>query len=1123
VSRTRTYPHVYQQTLEALKKPGTTRFVFEGFEGLDPRWATPTASPDLSGDTDMDSSRALVTKPAGVGAPASSTNAMQVTFDFESASGNKLFFRHEILSSPNAASVTDHHAGVVVVDQNTAFIAQLYTPAAYSGRQVRMVAMDANGQLEMSSPYTLNATGWREIVWDLTDASQIHAYDTNEQRNTNTGAYYDGDGVLDSAGNGTRDIAFVGFVIEGGGAGSGNVVFDELAYERRTPGGSYVINEFRYGQSGTQSHEFIEIYGPAGPFPSGMEIRVYDSSNGSVAKTIALSGSISDYASSGFGYYVVGDPGVPNVNSTTGFTGAGDDLPDTAPTGIQLYSSSTGAVYDNVVYRAWGGLKFLARLETKGVTGHGWPWLGAIANGLDSTGQPYTMGRYPDGEDTTVNFDDFTAMIASPGAPNGGAITADTTIKFDSTPTQGFLTFQSASSGAMASNVGPSPSGGNVYRVVDTTGGGTIAFFGDAALGADGKGYRVTGEVFIPNSAANGQAIGLGICGKQGTTFFSASPANSGYESGYWLIYENKNGLGLNDGRPDHGETFEFVYATHDNMDSTPVTLLGSASAASLGLTPGNWTTFELSISPIEDALVAKINGNTVYSGSIPTGGPTSGAFQAGFRAFTSVTSTMGTWIDNLNFELDLSPDGLLVYVDGTGAPDTPGGPYSKLSLAMAYVNANSDPSGNIIRFRTNSAPDDTQIRILVPVTIIGDGETVPDGTPASILVNTSDTTGIGAATDIGQTGKYYIEIDTAGDVVIHDLILHPNTNGNTSTMLIDAIGMFKPTSGTGNYTLERVWASASNSSNAFLDPETATDIYYASSVRRWYAYDHTRGIFNLTNSGGAGSYNATLTDCKAGAARSHGLNIQNQSGTTTINRGVYAYNGQDNIRISGTGVTLQGTDSSRLRATNASRSSAGESIRVLAGATVTKMEYVDSIGGTNGASGFAFSGGTTTLMRYCRAGGNAGAQIYISGSANVTAESITAHGAANSPLTFSGYSGTASFTDSVFGSTAANQIVISGGTTHFAYCAIPTDGGAETLNTTNPFSAAPTSNTNSISASPQFVTTTFTRTNSANVDYLRPGNTSGPYSGTGSLGQNLTGGAAGTTLPVELDLFQID
>src|SRR5690606_16687183 len=149
--------------------------------------------------------------------------AMQVTFDFENASGNKLIFRHEILTSPNASSVTDHHAGAVVVDQNTAFSAQLYKPATYSGRQMRSVAMDANDELEMSSRYTLDAPGWREIVCDLTDAAQIHAYDTNEQRNTSTGAYYDGDGILDSAGDGTRDIAFVGFVIEGGAAGSGNV------------------------------------------------------------------------------------------------------------------------------------------------------------------------------------------------------------------------------------------------------------------------------------------------------------------------------------------------------------------------------------------------------------------------------------------------------------------------------------------------------------------------------------------------------------------------------------------------------------------------------------------------------------------------------------------------------------------------------------------------------------------------------------------------------------------------------------------------------------------------------------------------------------------------------------
>jgi len=658
--RTRTYPHVYQLCQEILATPGTTRFLIEGFEGLDQRWRDPNYSPDTVGDTDGDCARNLITSPGGAGAPASTNNAMQVIFDFESLGSNKTLFGYEVLASNLAPSVTDTQSASAHFDSTTALSAYMYTSASYSTYNVRMIIMDADNELEVSNPYTLNATGWRQIVWDLTDTNQINAYTTSEP------AFNNGDGILDTAGGGARDIAFIGFLIEGTGAiNNGSVIFDEIAYEHRNPDGkNYVINEFRYNGV---ANEFVEIYGHTGAIPTGFQLRVFDSSDGS-ATTFNISGTITDDGG-GYGFFVVGDPEVPYVDFTpTGFSASDDNIPDTDPSAIQLYNTDIGGVYDSVVYEAYGGLDDLIRKQTLGVTQNGYPWLGEIASGTNASGELYTMGRYPDGNNTHINFNDFSFMPASSGAANGNSVTISTTYNFTSAPPKAFKTFQTFS--VEASGVGPSPDGGNVHRCVDLSGGGVITVIGDAALGSEGNGYYVSGEIYIPSLAEPAQAIGIGICGRQGSRFFTnagTSADQSGYESGYWLIFENKSGVVLNDGRSDHPDIFEFVYATNDNMDGQKVSFLGSATRAATEASAGFWTTFDLKINPVAvpgNRLIAKINNYTIYQGDIPTGGPISGAFQVGFRENHSgaPASNEGTWIDNIQIGSATAVNNWLLY-----------------------------------------------------------------------------------------------------------------------------------------------------------------------------------------------------------------------------------------------------------------------------------------------------------------------------------------------------------------------------------------------------------------------------------------------------------------------------
>lgn len=636
----RTYPHVYEINQLALSPPGQQRFLIEGFEGFNARWEDPNTSPDTVGDTDSDSFRLVEAAPGGSGAPASTTNAIRVAMEFEQATGNQVFFRHEILGHETFTSVPDWNAPSGFVDPFSEIQAYVHagtsgSPTALPSVQVAIVVMDNQGELERGPFFTLSTAGWQTITMDLTGS--VTGVATSEP------AFNSGDGIIDTAGD-ERDVAFTGFLItdSSGLSGAKSIWFDEVSWTRKSPVGDYVINEFRY--DGTQ--EFVEIYGPAGPLPSTLRLRTYDAT-GTVVNEYDLNGSIVDEGS-GFGFFVLGDVAVANVDDTEGGTGIA--LPDSDPSAIQLVHSS-GAVLDSVVYEAHGGLDNLIRVQTRGVTDEGFPWLGRFASGTDSSGQAATAARYPDGNDTDFNYADFSTMKATPGASNGGAVTMPFTTDFSSAPASVVSTFQSVKIENPVT-AGIAANDGNALRVIDTTGGGVMTYVGDKALGAAGP-YSITGKVYLPETTANAQAIGLGIGVSQGTTFFSSVTANSAYENGYWLIWENRSGVGLSDGQADHPNQWNFVHASHDNMDGEITALLGSNDDASLGITPGTWVDFRLVINTSEPAgqqLLAQINGRDVFRGSIPAGGPTSGAFAAGFREnhAGSPTADEGTWIDDL-------------------------------------------------------------------------------------------------------------------------------------------------------------------------------------------------------------------------------------------------------------------------------------------------------------------------------------------------------------------------------------------------------------------------------------------------------------------------------------------
>jgi hypothetical protein len=656
------YRHVDLLVQELLKKPGQTQFQLESFENSNPHWRDPNTARDTRGDSTGASSFTWVAAPAGAGRPADTTWAGRLNFSFTAASGNQAVARYEVLNHMTETTILDKPSALALISKNSRISGYYYVAADYSARKLRFAALDALGQVEVSPPTTLPATvGWHQFTWDLNDPAQVQPWVTLEANLTS------GNGVIDSATPGARDVSFYGFIVEGGGAGFGSIYFDELKYEDHAPEGrAYTINEFRYGSNNT---EFVEIAGPPGLVPPGLQLVTYNSTDGSVYKAVWLAGRVIPPS----GVLVIGDPGVPGATGSTGFTPSNwnaltADLPITLPGAIQLNDPTTGYVYDSAVYGAFGGVNELARVQTRRVAGEGYGWLGTLGSGTGADGQRYSMGRLPSGTDSNWNQQDFSFMSATPGTSNPAStlIGAEQPLDFETIPAGAFQTYQAIRlENPVAAGLPASGAGGKAYRCVDTSGGGVIGVFGDGEMGSD-RGLDITGQLFIPASTDPAQAVAVGFCGRQGSTFFSSQPITSGYEDGYWLIYENKT-VGLNDGQPDHPGSFQFVHASNDNTDTRPTVALGNTrSAASLNRPPGTWATFRLRVDPTAapaQQLVAQVDGIDIYSGAIPPGGPAHGAFMVGFRETNDgVTAREGTWIDNLKINYATPPARVLDY-----------------------------------------------------------------------------------------------------------------------------------------------------------------------------------------------------------------------------------------------------------------------------------------------------------------------------------------------------------------------------------------------------------------------------------------------------------------------------
>src|SRR5690606_27002316 len=101
--------------------------------------------------------------------------------------------------------------------------------------------------------------------------------------------------------------------------------------------------------------------------------------------------------------------------------------------GVQLYGTTSGYVYDSLVYKAYGGIQDLARTSTRGVASEGYGWFGETGSGSNAAGERISFGRM-NGVDTNVNQADFSMMPPTPGSPNGSPFVPGTPMNFSTVP-----------------------------------------------------------------------------------------------------------------------------------------------------------------------------------------------------------------------------------------------------------------------------------------------------------------------------------------------------------------------------------------------------------------------------------------------------------------------------------------------------------------------------------------------------------------------------------------------------------------------------------------------------------------------------------------------------------------
>ena len=189
--------------------------------------------------------------------------------------------------------------------------------------------------------------------------------------------------------------------------------------------GALLINEFQYDDSSTDDREYVELYNSgANPVDiSGYTVGTRDTAVGSGASApVVIPGALGSGTTMipAGGYYVIGNPGVANLNQSVA---SGMLENDTETIELRDGPFATGILIDAVVYE---GSATLAGLPADVLTERGANPYYPNHQGIDLAGTPLkpatSVARYLDGVDSNNNGRDFAMRPGTPGAANATSI-----------------------------------------------------------------------------------------------------------------------------------------------------------------------------------------------------------------------------------------------------------------------------------------------------------------------------------------------------------------------------------------------------------------------------------------------------------------------------------------------------------------------------------------------------------------------------------------------------------------------------------------------------------------------------------------------------------------------------
>lgn len=230
-----------------------------------------------------------------------------------------------------------------------------------------------------------------------------------------------------NASNAFRGNEFHGSTYGGANIGAASFTMAMDDYNVFTSVGRVLINEVDSDTTGTDTEEFIELFGPAGVRLDGTVLTLFNGSGDTSYAAIDLDGGVTD----GTGYYVVGSAGVPNVDNTAftsdslqnGADAVGFYLADASdfPNGTAVTATD---LVDAIVYDT----NDADDVELVGTLLLGGGPQVNEADGVDKDTD--SNSRCPNGTGAYRTTSNVVPVLASPGAPNVCPVCGNSAIEF---------------------------------------------------------------------------------------------------------------------------------------------------------------------------------------------------------------------------------------------------------------------------------------------------------------------------------------------------------------------------------------------------------------------------------------------------------------------------------------------------------------------------------------------------------------------------------------------------------------------------------------------------------------------------------------------------------------------